>query len=280
MIARPLDLPDFSNPPVVETVLSVQFDRLPTLGTAHFGLYWNEVRDRFPSTEEHGELPPVFERSPEQPQPVVGIQFQALEAPPTPRFWFVDERGNELLQIQKDRFIKNWRKVGEGDLYPRYETVREGFDSDFLGFSRFISRNGFGTIRINQCEVTYINHIVAGVGWNTLDEVDKVFAVWRQPKQKYPGPAQDLMFRARFPIPDQHGIFAGRLIATVQPVRRVLDGTPMFVFELTARGQIGDGTDFFDLGRNWIVNSFAELTTPEMHRVWGRRNKHGGARTS
>jgi uncharacterized protein (TIGR04255 family) len=272
MTARPVNLPDFIRPPVVEAVLSVQFDRLATLTTAHFGLYWGEVRDRFPSTEEHGELASVFERSPEQPQPVVGIQFQALEAPPTPRFWFIDQSGNELLQIQKDRFIKNWRKVGEGDLYPRYEAVRDGFDSDFLGFSRFVSRNELGTIRINQCEVTYINHIVAGSGWETHDEIEKVFTVWRQPKKAYPGPAQDLMFRARFPILGDDGAFAGRLTATLQPVKRVVDGAPMFLFELTARGQIGEGTDFFDLGRRWIVRSFAELTTPEMHTIWGRRN--------
>ena len=143
--ARPLDLPDFSNPPVVETVLSAQFDRLSGLQTAHFGLYWGEVRDRFPKTEEHGELPSLVERLGEQAQPAVGIQFQALEAPPTPRFWFIDEGGTELIQIQRDRFIKNWRKTDDGDHYPRYETVRAGYDEDFSNFARFVSRNELGT---------------------------------------------------------------------------------------------------------------------------------------
>lgn len=269
--ARPRNLPDFRCPPVVETVLSVQFGRISALRTAHFGLYWSEIRDRFPASEEHGELPSALERFPEQPQPAVGIQFQALEAPPTPRFWFVDAGGTELIQIQRDRFIKNWRKTGEGDKYPRYESVREGFDHDFSDFVQFISLNQLGTIRVNQCEVTYVNHIVAGEGWENYADIEKVFTVWRQPLSTFPGQAEDLTFRARFPISEPRGEFVGRLYVTLQPAMRLSDGRPMFLLDLTARGQVGEGTDFFDLGRKWIVHSFAALTTPSMHKIWGRR---------
>ncbi len=88
---RPLDLPDFANPPVVETVLSVQFDKLSLMRTAHVGLYWNQIRDAYPVTREQIELPSVIERS-ELSAPSVGIQFQALEAPPMPRFWFTNDQ--------------------------------------------------------------------------------------------------------------------------------------------------------------------------------------------
>lgn len=269
--SRPLDLPDSSNPPVVETLLSAQFDRLSGLQTAHFGLYWNVVHDRYPRTEEHGELPSLVERFPEQAQPSVGIQFQALEAPPTPRFWFVNDAGTELIQVQRDRFIKNWRKVGEEASYPRYERVRAGFDQDFIAFGEFVTTNHLGTIRLNQCEVTYINHIVAGEGWKSHEDIDKVFTVWRQPTSSFPGQAQDLAFRARFPIFEDNGSFAGRLHITLQPVTRLTDGVPMFLLDLTARG-ISKDTDFYDLGRQWIVRSFAEITTPTMHEIWGMRS--------
>jgi len=86
--------------------------------------------------------------------------------------------------------------------------------------------------------------------------------------------AQDVAFRARFPISDPVNGFFGRLhTVTVQPAKRISDGQPMFLFELTARGLIGEGSDFFDIGRKWIVRSFAELTTPAMHEVWGRRKE-------
>jgi uncharacterized protein (TIGR04255 family) len=272
MTGRPSDLPDFSNPPVAETVLSVQFERLTSMRSAHFGMYWKEIYERFSKTEERGELQTVVELQPESTQSAVGIQFEALEAPPTPRFWFVNKDGTELIQLQRDRFIKNWRKSKEGDKYPRYELVRERFERDFSGFQDFASRYDLGVIRINQCEVTYINHIVAGNGWETHADISKVFTVWQQPTAHFPGVAQDVTFRARFPISDSSGAFTGRLHASMQPVVRVTDGVPMFVLELTARGQVGEGTDFFDLGRDWIVRSFKELTTPDMHQVWGIRS--------
>jgi len=272
MTSRPPDLPDFSNPPVVETVLSVQFDRLAALRTVHFGLYWNEVRSRFPKSEERPELPPIDERFPPPPRPAVGIQFEAFENPPIPRFWFIDAGGTELIQVQRDRFIKNWRKVGEGDEYPRYESVKEGFERDFADYREFIARNELGTVRINQCEVTYINHIVAGAGWTTYSDIEKVFTVWRQPVGTHPGCAEGLSFRAQFPILGQGGVFIGRLYASLQSAQRLQDGVPMFVLELTARGILGDNTDFFNIGREWIVRSFKELTTAEMHRIWGLRS--------
>jgi len=270
--ARPLDLPDFGSPPVAEKVLSVQFDRLSAMRTAHFGLYWGELRDRFPETAEQVELPSIVERQVGQSQLGVGIQFEALEAPLAPRFWFVNRQGTELIQLQRDRFLKNWRKTGEGDAYPRYERVREGFDRDFSDFGRFVARNELGALRVNQHEVSYVNHIVAGDGWEHHTDIDKVFTLWRQPASPVPGPVQDLSFRARFPIYSKSGSFVGRLYATLQSATRLTDGAPMFVFELTARGQAEEGEDFFDIGREWIVRSFAEFTTPIMHRVWGRRN--------
>lgn len=270
--SRPLDLPDFGKPPVVETVLSVQFDSLARVRTAHFGLYWAQIRERFPQTEERGELPPAIELLEAQSVSRVGIQFEALEAPPSPRFWFVNSNGTELIQVQRDRFIKNWRKTGDGLQYPRYESVREGFDRDFAGFRDFVSRNELGEVRVNQCEITYINHIISGAGWTKHTDISKVLNIWRQPETSFPGPAQDLAFRARFPILDQNGTFVGRLHVGLQSVLHLPEGTPMLLLELTARGQLGGGMDFFDLGREWIVRSFKEITTPDMHKIWELRS--------
>lgn len=269
---RPSDLPDFSNPPVVETVLSVQFDRLALMRTAHFGMYWRGIYDRFPKTEERVELPRIVEPPPQQLPSGVGIQFEALEAPPAPRFWFANEKGTELIQVQKDRFIKNWRKTGDGDEYPRYESVRDGFDRDFSGFREFVSKRQLGEVRVNQCEVTYINHIFAGKGWETHADIDKVFTLWQQPSAAFPGRAQDTAFHSRFQIADSRGNFVGRLHVKVSPVIRPPDGCPMFLLELTARGQIDESMSFFDLGREWIVRSFKSITTPMMHEIWGIRS--------
>ena len=271
VIARPAGLPDFENPPVVETVFGAQFDTLSSLKTAHFGVYWERIRGRFPGTEEQVELPPIFETQ-SLSQSGFGFQFQALNAPPVPRFWFIDDSGTSLIQIQRDRFLRNWRKSKDGGVYPRYERLRAEFDEDLSEFKGFLAECDLGKIQVNQWELTYVNHIVSGEGWNSHAEIDKVFSMWHQPEVPIPGCAENVEFRASFPIWSDGEQFAGRLHATVRPVTRSTDMKPMFLFELTARGHLSDRGDFLALGREWIVRAFAALTTESMHRIWGRRS--------
>jgi uncharacterized protein (TIGR04255 family) len=265
-------LPDFEKPPVVETVLSVQFEPLIQMRAVHLGLLWQEFRDKLPRTEERPPLEPLIERFPEPTRLRLGLQLQALDTPPIPRFWFLNEEGTELVQVQPDRFIRNWRKVGVGDLYPRYPMVKSAFEADFNRFLGFVAERKLGVVRLNQCEVTYVNHIIAGEGWTTYQDVDRIFTIWHQPADFPPGNAEDLTFHARFPIPGSNGKPIGRLHAELQPAVLTSDGRQMYVLNLTARGQIGESIDFFDLGREWIVKSFAALTTPDMHRIWRRRD--------
>jgi uncharacterized protein (TIGR04255 family) len=169
-----LPLPDFDNPPVVETVLSVQFDKIPAMQGVHFGLYWREIKSRFPIAEELHALPRVIEQFRELPHSGARIRFEALETPSIPRLLLRNEVGTEIIQVQNDRFTKNWRKSGEKDQYPHYDPViKPAFVRDFLGFQAFLTQEGLGTVKVNQCEVTCVNHIVAGEGWHEFSEVDR-----------------------------------------------------------------------------------------------------------
>jgi uncharacterized protein (TIGR04255 family) len=273
--ARPGDLPDFDSPPVVETVLSVQFEPLTAVRTAHLGLLWEKFRARFPVVEERPPLDPVIEQFPEIPRPRLGLQLQALDRPPVPRLWFVTDQGNEMIQVQPDRFIKNWRKEGQGEQYPRYEAGKKFFERDFTVFQEFLAENRLGTPHVNQCEVTYVNHITAGEGWQSFSDFEQVFSFWELPAGDVRGNGEDFRAHLRFTIPGAEGKPAGRLHADVQPAFRTPDNRPMYVFHLTARGQVGDSFDFFDIGRRWIVKFFAALTTSRMHEVWKRRDIRG-----
>jgi uncharacterized protein (TIGR04255 family) len=70
------NLTDFDDPPVVETVLSAQFEPLPSVQTAHLGLLWEEYRASFPKSAEHPPLDPVIEQFPERPSGRVGLKLQ------------------------------------------------------------------------------------------------------------------------------------------------------------------------------------------------------------
>lgn len=269
-------LPEFDDPPVVETVLSAQFEPLSAVQTAHLGLLWGEYRAAFPRVGERPRLDPVIEQFPEPPTGRIGLRLQTYEKPPISRLSFANEQGNEMIQVQNDRFIKNWRKEGDGDRYPRYDkTIRPNFDRDFDVLLAFLEKNQLGIPRINQCEVTYVNHIVAGKGWDHYGEVKKIFTFWHSPDGTPPGPPEDLRLHSRFVIPGAAGKPIGRLHLDLQPAIRVVDNCPMYVLHLTARGQIGNGLAFFDVGREWIVKTFKRLTTDSMHTIWRIKNNAG-----
>lgn len=268
-------LPDFGNPPVVETVLSAQFEPIAELQTAHLGLLWAEYRDTFPKTEERPPLEPIIERFPEALAPRLGLRLHSLEKPPVPRLSFTNEHGNEMIQVQTDRFIKNWRKEEEAEQYPRYKfSIRPKFDRDFKIFNEFLAKNKLGAPQVNQCEVAYVNHIVSGEGWDRFAELHRIFTFWQSPSGIPPGPIEDVRINLKFVIPNDQGKPIGRLYVDVQPAVRVPDNRPMYVLHLVARGQIGSSLEFFDIGREWIVRTFKALTTDPMHHIW--RMKKGG----
>jgi uncharacterized protein (TIGR04255 family) len=264
-------LANFENPPVIETVLSLQFEKLAALQTVHLGLFWRKVRDRYPRTEDRPALAPVFERFPEQHHGG-RVQFETSEILSLPRLLLLDDAGAELIQIQNDRFIKNWRKAAERHRYPHYEPViRPAFERDLKEFEEFLAEEALGVLKVNQCEVTYVNHIVSGDGWEGFGEIHKIFKFWNRPPLATIGDPEDFSQHLRFSITDDHQQPIGRLHVDVQPAMRATDNRPMYVMNLTARGQYGTGSAFFDVGRKWIVKAFEELTTENMHRVWGRK---------
>src|SRR5207249_7496357 len=102
------------------------------------------------------------------------MQFSIEFVPATAlqvRCWFLDQKGNRFLQVQNDRFIHNWQKVAGDETYPRYESVRSEFVEEWVRFRQFLSEENLGTPEVDQCEVTYVNHIEYGMGWKAFAEL-------------------------------------------------------------------------------------------------------------
>ena len=210
-------LPDYERPPVIEVALSVEFAPLPKMSTAYAGLFWQQIRDAYPQTEDHPPLQSAIENE----QPSFGrpeVQFELMDRPPVPRIWFLTSTGNQLYQVQPDRFTHNWRRVAEKDVYPRYESVKRAFEDGLRRFMRFVEDQGWGALRLKQCEVTYVNHIHAGEGWQGHGDVDRVMKVWRSGIETafLPRP-EDVRFAARYGIKDAADKFRGRLSVQLQP---------------------------------------------------------------
>lgn len=268
-----IDLPRFGNPPVTEVALSLQFDPLPGMQIHHFGLLWSQYRDRFPRVESH----PPIERSVEvfQREPVLqpSVTFELVNPFMTPRVWFVNEARSELLQIQRDRFIVNWRRVRADDKYPNYDYIRSILEREYAIFSAFVTENKLGEIAFNQCEVTYINQVQPCDVWDKHSQVGRVLNVMAPEFKDEKLPTPELFrFSAQYVMghPDSP---IGRLHLDFQPGFRASDRKPIFAMNLTARGKpqsasFAGALEFLDAGRSNIVRGFRALTTPAMHKEW------------
>ena len=277
---RPKDLPDFRKPPIVESLLGLQFEPIEGLTSAHLGLLWERFRDEFPSIQEQPPLRPAIEEFGPPKRP---ISVTIEEGLPTPRLWFLNDSGTRLIQVQTNRFIDNWRRLQKDqdeNPYPRYEPRRARFLEEVRVLKEFLKCEGLGPIVVNQCEVTYVNHIEPSGVWENHGHIARVFNGCSFAHAEFLQAPEDAGFHARFLIPAEFGAPIGRLSVAVNPAWDRETKQPIFRTSLTARGApLSEGDEgafaFFDLGRRWIVKGFAELTTPEMHDVWQRCDEGG-----
>src|SRR4051794_23278977 len=108
----------FDRPPVDETVLGVDFSPLPAWNVIHYGLFYRTISEHYPQVVPQPPLPPQTEEFGSRPQP--NVQFMLAMAPFDTRCWFIDRTETRLLQVQADRFLRNWRKRPQGGDYPLY----------------------------------------------------------------------------------------------------------------------------------------------------------------
>ena len=263
-------LPDYENPPVIEVVCGVLFKRLDTLLAPYTGLLWQKFRDTYLRCKEVSPLIPSLETFDELP----AVAFGITNVPPSPRIWFEHADGKRLLQVQRDRFLHNWKKAQPEDDYPHYGSVIEMFEDCLSLFRNFLEEECLGSIEPLQYELTYVNHIPKGDGWKTLEDIGKVFPnfAWTSENDHFlPGP-EGINWSTTFILPNR----AGRLHVSIRSAQRMRDNHPIIRLDLTARGIGSEKTleamrSWFDMGHEWIVRGFADLTDQDVQKnIWRR----------
>lgn len=223
--------------------------------------------------QEHPELPDLIE-GPELDQ--TKVRMQMTEGVPPRRFWFVNATETELIQIQRSRFVYNWRKRNERDEYPTYAVLRGKVEKQLRAFVEFLVAEGLGAFTPGLSEVTYINHIVGSGVWTTLSEANKVFSCLSgEQTGTFLPSAESTSFAATYRIPVAGANNVARLRVQFEPSLFVADKTPLFRMSLSARvpalaADVDGVLKAMDVGHVWDTCGFAALTTKEMHMAWGR----------
>jgi uncharacterized protein (TIGR04255 family) len=268
------DLPAFDKPPVVEVAASLQFAPIDGLDAARLGLLWGRYRDRYPRTEIHPALNAVVESFGLPVPQSVSFAFVA-EAPPL-RFWFLTERGTRLVQVQQDRFALNWRSLeSDEEEYPHYPELSQLLVEEFKIFETFLRDEGLQAPELNQVELTYVNHMGAGSPKSQREPLEKMVLFWAgNPSQSSLPDPDEVSFAASHVMHGADGPL-GRLHIQLESRYRAADKAPIYFLQLVARGApsgagIAGALTAMDRGHRWIVQNFAAITTPEMHRIWER----------
>lgn len=266
---RSMVLPEFDNPPVLEVALGVQFRTLYGLRTIELSGLREIWRSVYPHVQEQPPLPPALESS----QPTLPAQF--MLGPQPSRTWFLSGDSTELVQIQNDRLILNWRRVS-GRPYPRYQQIRERFLERLHDFRSFLEVQQLGTLSFTQVELTYINGVDVGT-----DDVFWLGDLLRGAPRMAAELGSLEQARASWVfVVDGFGRAPVRLYVNAEPGQRPpLEAgqapTPSLFLTLMTRGAPADdgidtSVEFMDAAHEHTVRSFAELTTETMHERWGR----------
>lgn len=266
-------LPDYERPPVIEVVYGMQFSPLSELRTPLIGLFWQAIKADYPKFKEMPVLAPVIERY-DQEGKTEQPTLELLQEAPLPRMFFLDDHENWVMQLQNDRFLHNWKRVSDDDTYPRYDIVSDKFFQVWDRFCEFCRTEGISKPKLNQLELTYINHIPVGSKNTVGEEITRVFPdiIWRKSHEFLPVP-ESLSWKTSFLLPDKQG----RLHVSLRHATRIKDKTPTLLLELTARGipstiETAQIRSWFSLSREWIVRGFSDLTNSEVQKTtWARK---------
>ncbi len=264
---RPDDFPDFSNPPLDEVVLGVQFAPVPNYSSVGSREVWGLFKDAFPIVEEHPLLNPQFETF-GGANPPHDLSFFLGQPPVGTRLWFVSQDLNHLIQFQPDRFITNWRKTGNLQPYPRFEAISDSFEKNLLLLSEHFRAVFNYQLQINQAEVTYINLIPA----SEFAEAGKWFGVCNSASVD----VESIRTNFAQVATDGDGKPYARLITDIQSVFLLPARKKLFKMSLVFKGKpaasdIPSAMEFIRGGRERIVKQFRDITTAEAHESWGRR---------
>lgn len=259
----------FERPPVEEVLCGIQFKSQDALVTAHCGQLWNRYKlDGYCGATDEPILVPSSEsfgmESPSDSQPL----------PLPPRVWFHKGDRTAIVQVQRDRFLHNWKKSSTQTKYPKYHHIKSLFKERLDTFQSFLDENEIGRIQPTQYEITYVNHIAQGEGWETIEDIGEILPSfqWGSSSNKFLPIPSNMMIQSRFDLPTA----LARLHAVARVAYRKSDHKLMLLLELTVQGMPNDPSghemwDWFDTAREWIVWGFADLTHDEIQtKIWGR----------
>jgi uncharacterized protein (TIGR04255 family) len=268
--------PKFEVPPVVETVLSVQFANLPGYSTAHAGWFWKEYLEKlaegsslkWSQAVDAPRLEDQFERFGADDK-WVGPQVRLLPPSQSQRTQIIRSDNERMIQVQDSRFILNWKK--QAGVYPSFEPLLDEFRTMLQAFETFAIEAGFGTLGYNQWELAYVDHLKKGEMWESARDWSKILPGLSMPpvqqNQLLSAGEEVLSADWRFSLANQ----CGRMYIQLRQARIPPSNQEVLSLTWVARGPVTAAETWdkgFALGHDAISETFLAIISPEAQARW------------
>jgi uncharacterized protein (TIGR04255 family) len=268
------DTPKFDRPPVIETVLGVQFKPLARLSVADIGRFQIELESRgFSTVQQQQRLEHVIEQKGARAS-FWTAQIMLAPLADMPRIWFLSEptaEGQQLVQLQNDRLIQNWRRKSvDQDTYPSYSSNRAEFGQTLEVFRKFVESRQLGSLVADQCELVYVNQIPFA---SAKDAFQQCFGISLSTLTL--NNAGSDMERMQFSAAYWCDAVSGRVHIEANSASIIGTTGNTIDLRITARGaptgsDSNEILDWMDAGHHLVVNTFKDITSETMHQKWGQ----------
>jgi len=261
---------NYDRPPVNEVYISIQ-TKGKVFPDADFGLLLKVFSEAYPKVNVQPRLDRIVE---DKTAPIPSLTLELVPGV-SQRFWLISQDDTRVIQVQDDRFIHNWRRREMEHGYPRYKSIRQEFES---ALTRLLAELKVQpTDLVDFCEISYVNHIgIPGVDdvrshihriFTHVDDVDLNLAKLS---------LEESSFAWTFSVHDERDAFMGRMRIVTSPAFVTSSRKFIFQNQITFRGRpptpsLDAALRFCDRGHYCIVSAFDQVTTDEMHQLWGRR---------
>lgn len=274
------ELLEFERPPVTETIIGLQFDPVRFMNY-HSGLLWEKINHRYTNIQEQTVIQPVFEmfggNSPNSNQINFPFSLPIFGGAEASRYWFISADDIELMQIQNNRILHNWRKRAEEQNYPHYKHIKEKFFDDLKVTKEFFRDQAIGEITPNQCELCYINTIKIN---DAIYPIKNAHDLTPLLAPKVTHPADNLKFEgsgiaSRFVLYGTNDEPYGRVHLKLAPENFNGGVVAALKLELMVRARPPKDLpfdalpDFFDTLHNTISKVFRSVIAEEVQEAWG-----------
>lgn len=259
----------FTHPPINEMVIGMQFaSRLP-MRSLDFADAWSALgREDYPIYMEQPELGQIA--IPEASQEFLIYQGGL----PPQRYWFLSSSQERLIQLQSNRLLYNWRRLGDDSntSYPSYDELIASFTTAYSRFRVFAKTKNWQFVP-QIAEVTYINEIpladFEGLGEVLRGNFDL------QTGMALPSPRATHVWQYGLnDIKAQLNVNAHVGVAAFGPVLRLELYLAGIFGEIESDGDIDGMRKRYDIFHERMNELFVSITTNKAHELWGM-NRNG-----